>query len=253
MAAALGDFFDEIHEPEKTLAFVNRSSPEAVHELLVSLFADRTVPVEELTRPNDETDIVALLGDGEVLAESTVDELLQSILMVNTDVFKTGARSLEETSVPDVLEGLDEVPFRVRGYPTARKEKLLLVAMSRVIERLAADASGGSLRASFQRLSRIRDEQGTERVYRTVGGSETDVHVYGVDDWTEPPLPVTVHAGTNAEYRRSWFVVFRPPADSHADHAALLALEDEPNHWEGFWTFRPDFVERIDDYIADRL
>lgn len=130
-----------------------------------------------------------------------------------------------------------------------------MVAMSRVIERLAAESRGGTLRASFQRLSRITDEQGTERVYQTVGNSATNVHVYGVDDWNGPSLPVTVHTGTSSEYRRSWFVVFTPPegARPDTDHAALVALEDEPNLWDGFWTFRPKLVERIDDYIADCL
>jgi len=255
MAAALAEFFDEIHDSNKTLAFVNRSSPDAVRNLLGSLFGDQSVPIDELTLPIGESDTVALLEDGELIAESTVDELLQSVLMVNTDIYKTGARSLAEISVPDVLEGLDEVPFRVRGYPASDKEKLLMVAMSRVIERMAADSQGGTLRASFQRLSRITDEQGTERVYQTIGESGTDVHVYGVDDWDRPSLPVTVHTGTSPEYRRSWFVVFTPPDDAgpDAEQAALVALEDEPNLWDGFWTFRPELVTRVQNYIATSL
>jgi len=255
MAAALGDFFGEIHNSDRTLAFVNRSSPDAVENLLASLFGEQSIPIEDLMVSDERTETVVLLEDGEVIAESTVDELLQSVLMVNTDIYKTGARSLPEISVPDVLEGLDEMPFRVRGYPASDKEKLLMVAMSRVIERLAAESLGGTLRASFQRLSRVTDEQGTERVYQTVGNSATNVDVYGVDDWETPSLPVTVHTGTSAEYRRSWVVVFTPPEGGRADadHAALVALEDEPNLWDGFWTFRPAFVRRIDRYIAGSL
>ena len=153
-----------------------------------------------------------------------------------------------------MLRGLDEVPFRLRGYPESNKEKLLLIVISRVIERIAADSGAGTLRSSFQRLSRIRDERGTREVYERVGAQGVDVHVYGVDDGvTLTDLPVTIHTGTSYPYRRSWFVVFTPPANEPGDHVALLALEDEPNVWNGFWTFRPALVTELDRYIAERL
>jgi hypothetical protein len=34
---------------------------------------------------------------------------------------------------------------------------------------------------------------------------------------------------------------------------ALLALEDGPNEWSGFWTYRPEQVTALDDYITRRL
>mgnify|MGYP006279072113 CR=1 FL=1 len=254
MTTGLGEFFEAIDAPRKRLLFVNRASSEAVHELLESIVGDGAVPVDELRLPAADGELVVLVGDGEVRAASTVEELLQSVLLVNSDVYKTGARPLAEASMPAVLDGLDEVPFRVRGYPASDKEKLLLIAMSRLIERTAADADGGTLRASFQRLSRLSDEQGTERVYRTIGEGGTDVHVYGVDDWQPPAaFPVTVHAGDSEEYRRSWFVVFTPAAGSDADPVALVALETDHNCWKGFWTYRPALVDRIDRYIETEL
>jgi len=66
--------------------------------------------------------------------------------------------------------------------------------------------------------------------------------------------PEPVHKGRSYPYRRSWFVVFTPlPAAESARHAALVALEDEPNVWDGFWTFRPELVDRIDRHIATAL
>jgi len=191
-----------------------------------------------------------------VIARSTLDELLESVLLINSDLYKTGAIDLNEVTLPDVLSGLDEVPFRLRGYPHSNKEKLLLIVVSRVIERIAAEAGGGTLRASFQRLSRLQDERGTREVYETLGNSGVDVHVYGVGD-ADPgvSLPVTVHEGRSSPYRRSWFVVFNPPPGADAARSvALVALEDEPNVWDGFWTFRPKLVDRIDDrHIATTL
>mgnify|MGYP000459243291 CR=1 FL=1 len=68
--------------------------------------------------------MVALVEDGSVVARSTLDELLESVLLINSDLYKTGAIELGEVALPAVFEGLDEVPFRVRGYPESNKEKL---------------------------------------------------------------------------------------------------------------------------------
>lgn len=113
----------------------------------------------------------------------------------------------------------------------------------------------GPHRTDIQRLSRLNDERGTYRVYDILSNSGVDVHLYGIGD-ADPTddLPVTVHTGTSYPYRRSWFVVFRPPTDAEiSDPAALLALEDEPNVWDGFWTFRQPLVKEIETYIADNI
>ncbi|WP_142985336.1 DICT sensory domain-containing protein [Halorubrum cibi] len=260
---SLRAFFEEIEAPDRSLVVLNRSSPDPVRGLLDSLLEGQPVSIRDAEVPDGDADVVALVEDGEVLAHSTLDELLESVLLINSDLYRTGAIGLGEVDLPDVLRGLDEVPFRVRGYPESNKEKLLLIVISRVIERIANETGGGTLRASFQRLSRLRDERGTYEVYESVARSGVDVHVYGVDDAdSAETLPVTVHTGSSYPYRRSWFVVFTPPDGADArngpnggngDHAALVALEDEPNVWDGFWTFRPELVDRIDRYIADRV
>ncbi|OYR58575.1 DICT sensory domain-containing protein [Halorubrum halodurans] len=280
---SLRAFFDDIEAPDRSLVVLNRSSPDPVRGLLDSLLEGQPVSIRDEAAPDGDADadVVALVEDGEVLARSTLDDLLESVLLINSDLYRTGAIDLGEVELPAVLRGLDEVPFRVKGYPESNKEKLLLIVISRVIERIANETSGGTLRASFQRLSRLRDERGTYEVYETVARNGVDVHVYGVADANPAEtLPVTVHTGSSYPYRRSWFVVFTPSeaddvATAHGgrdgdvvtgpggrpgdvatgpgDHAALVALEDESNVWDGFWTFRPELVTRIDRYIADNV
>jgi len=254
MTDSLRGFFDEIDAPSRSLVVVNRTEPEPVRSLLDSLLEEQSVAITERDIPDTDSDVVILVEDGEVIARSTLDDLLDSVLLINSDLFKTGAIDLDEVVLPDVLARLDEIPFRLRGYPHSNKEKLLLVVVSRVIERIAAEAGGGTLRASFQRLSRIRDERGTRKVYEALGNAGVDVHVYGIGD-ADPSasLPVTVHRGRSYPYRRSWFVVFTPPESDVGRPAALVALEDEPNVWDGFWTFRPELVSRIDRHIASAL
>lgn len=252
MADSLRSFFDEIEAPDRHLVVLNHESPYPIRNLLDSMLDGQSVSISDIDAADEDTDTVALVEDDEIIARSTLDTLMESVLLINSDLYKTGAIDLGEVVLPDVLQGLDEVPFRLRGYPESNKEKLLLIIISRVIERIAAETGGGTLRSSFQRLSRLRDERGTYDVYERLSNSGVDVHLYGAGDATAAEsLPVTVHTGTSYPYRRSWFVVFRPPEGSDpADHAALLALEDEPNVWDGFWTFRPELVDRIERYIA---
>ena len=214
MVESLRSFFDELESPDRHLVVVNRSSPDPVRNLLDSLLDGQPVSVSEVeSDAASDADVVALVEDGDVIARSTLDELLESVLLINSDLYKTGTVGLDEIELPDVLRGLDEVPFRVRGYPASDKEKLLLILVSRVIERIAAERGDGTLRASFQRLSRINDERGTNAVYERVAETGVDVHVYGVGDPEElSALPLTVHTGTSYPYRRSWFVGSRRQA-----------------------------------------
>ncbi|MDZ5812368.1 DICT sensory domain-containing protein [Halorubrum sp. AD140] len=255
MGESLRSFFDELEAPSRHLVVLNRSSPDPVRKLLDSLLDGQPVAISAAASESaSDDDVVALVEDGSIVARSTLDELLESVLLINSDLYKTGAIELDDVALPDVLTGLDEVPFRVRGYPASNKEKLLLIVVSRVIERIAVEHGGGTLRASFQRLSRIHDERGTRSVYERIAGTGVDVHLYGVGDaGSVSALPVTVHTGTSYPYRRSWFVVFTPPEGADGDHVALLALEDEPNVWDGFWTFRPELVTRIERYIAEEI
>ncbi|MFB6281959.1 MAG: DICT sensory domain-containing protein [Haloferacaceae archaeon] len=261
----LREFVAAADAPDRSLALVNRTKPRPVGRMLEELFDDQPIGVREVSLPDEEDDAVYLLDDGEVVAASGLSAFEESILLVNSDIYVTGARGLEEADLPAAIEGLDGCRFTLRGYPESDREKLLLIAVSRHIERLALDG-GGRLRASFQRLSRIRDERGTRRVYDRLGGTGTDVHVYGVPDWTPPPeMGVTMHGGWSDDFRDAWFVVRVPEgaadgavepdrdADAEGRYAALVAVEDEPRTWEGFWTFDPGCVAEIDAYVAREL
>ncbi|MDS0296575.1 histidine kinase [Halogeometricum luteum] len=261
MVDSIRDFFDYIENPVRNLVVLDTSSPKPVRNMLNSLVEGQ--PTSLNFDPEDigpisgdaDTSIVVLVENGTVLAQSSVDELLESVLLINSDLFKTGAIDLGDVVLPDVLKGLDEVPFRVRGYPDANKQNLLFIIISRVIERIASETGRGTLRSSFQQLSRIHDEKGTYEVYDALCKQGVDVHIYGVGDLdTSKTPPATVHTGDTYEYKNAWVVVFTPPAGSDtSDCAALVALEDEPNVWNGFWTFRPEFVTRIDSYLAENM
>ena len=244
--SGIRDFFDEVSHGDVSLVTINRTHPKPVQELLADAFSTQSVDLVERSLPDDvDDDIVALRRDGEVSAVSSLRGLMQSFLLVNADRFKTGAKGFDN-DVPDVLKWMDETLFDLRGYPASNKEKLLLVLISRHIERLAYDAGTGTLRSTFQRLSRLKDELGTKKVYERLAGRTVDVHVYGVPDEVPRGRGAAAHTGTSDEYRNSWRVVFSP---SDGPGAALIASQQEPNRWRGFWTYDPETVGRVDRYL----
>lgn len=240
----------------RSLVVVNRTAPEPIQQILESLFADQNVAVDERVDEAYDDDTVLLVEDGEVVATSPLQALEETILMVNSDLFRTGARGLEEQALPAVLEGLTDHLFTLQGYPESNKEKLLLIAVSRRIEQLAYTHGEGTLRTSFQRLSRLEDERGTREVYDTVAGTDVDVHIYGQPDWVPSPnFEVTMHGGYKSDFRYSWFVLYNPPPEmvDEVESAALVAIEDRPGVWEGFWTYRRPVVEDVAAYIRNNL
>jgi hypothetical protein len=250
---ALSEFIDEVPETDTSLVVLNRTGPEPLVSLLQEAFDTQDVTVAERQVPEGTTDVVLLLREGEIVATTPMERLQNTFLLINADRYRTGAHGLDDAEIPEVLTGLDEVEFEVRGFPESNKEKLLLVLISRFIEGRALQAGEGRFDVSFQRFSRLDDEYGTRKVYRWLGESAVDVHVYGVRDQPVPDsLDVTVHAGTHDEYRHSWFVVFRPP-DGEDGHIALVALETGANVWRAMWTYDPGRVERIGRYVTQNF
>ena len=234
---------------EYSLGVVNTDRPPAVRELMETLFDRQPVDVVGPDLDGDARNLVVLLQGSDVVATSPLQALESTILLVNSDLYVTGTVELDDIDLPDVIAALAETPFHLRGYPESNTEKLPLILISRYIEQLSSQ-HGGTHRASFQRLSRIRGERGTQNVYRTLGGSEADTHVYGVPDWVPPrEYGVKVHGGYGCDYQQSWFVVH------HSDQmaAALLAIETSPNEWIGEWTFDAGRVSTIEQHIQRHL
>ncbi|MGM0371859.1 MAG: DICT sensory domain-containing protein [Halobacteriota archaeon] len=232
---SLRQFVPDREDTAHSLVLVNSTAPAPVREMLVDLFEDQPVAVEEIEDETDETDTILLVEEGSVVATSPLAAVQNAVLLVNSDLFITGTRGLDELQVPDVIEGLAGVPFTLAGYPESDTEKLLLILVSRLIERRAVRADEGTLRASFQRLSRIKDEQGTKTVYEQLGESDVDTHVYGVPDWIPShEYDVVTHGGNGENFRKAWFVLFEPTGNPDAA-LGLLAYEVRPRRWEGFY------------------
>lgn len=248
----LADFVHKRDRRETELGVVNRDIETPVYDMLVTMFDEQLVEIRENTVPAAgpaDTVILREKADGEQMAVSSLGDLRDTVLLVNSDIYTTGARGLEDIDTPDVLTQLDEIPFTVTGYPDTGVEKMLMIEMSRYIEARAWKSATGTLHSGFQYLSRLENERGTRRVYDRLG-TETAVQtqVYGVPD-AQPSLPnMTVNGEDCQELRRTWFVVYH--SETGGD-AALVALETAPNTWEGYWTYREDHVSEVAAYLRD--
>jgi len=241
------DFLAKQEAPERSILVVNWTGPEQVRRLLEETFGPLPLDVEERNRPERGENLIILVENGDVVATSSLQSLQDAVLLVNADLYKTGLSGIETYEAPDVLTELDEMRFDLRGFPASTKEKLLLVVMSRFIEKRALEVGEGRLDVAFQELSRMEDEYGTKRVYKRLAETDLDVHVYGVADVELDVDEFTVHAGESEPYRRSWFVVFDAPDGE--EPAALLAVETGPNRWDSMWTYNRDRVERLQELI----
>jgi hypothetical protein len=91
------------------IVVVNMEASEPFQRMLEDLFGEQDIGVATLELADaDATDQVVLTEDDEVLATSPLSELSESILLVNADIYTTGARSLDDADLPDVLAELDE-------------------------------------------------------------------------------------------------------------------------------------------------
>jgi hypothetical protein len=160
---------------------------------------------------------------------------------------------LTETDVAGIRQFLSRLDNRV--YTVTGETVTPMVGVSRHIEQRALAASDGAVHAGFQRLSRLRDKRHTLDTYLTLAERGVDANLYGVPDWRPPAADgLAVHGDDDGDVVGDyWFVA----VDTDRGGGALVAREDDPGAYTGFWTFRPslvaEVVETIESDVQPRL
>lgn len=119
---SVAGFIDEVEPTEKTLLLLNRTEPEPLINLLRRGLGDQPVTIAERHIPEGTQDSVCLIDEGKVVAMTPLSRLMEAYLLINVDRYRTGTRQIERESFPDVLTGLYEVEFTLRGYPASVKK-----------------------------------------------------------------------------------------------------------------------------------
>ena len=166
---------------------------------------------------------------------------------------RPGTGPLTEADVAGIRQFLARLDNRV--YTVTGETATPMVGVSRHIEQRALAAGDGTVHAGFQRLSRLRDKRHTLDTYLTLAERGAGVNLYGTPDWRPPAADgLTVYGDDDGDVVGDyWFVV----VDTERGGAALVAREDDPDAYTGFWTFRPslvaEVVESIETDVQPRL
>ena len=228
---------------EATLMVFNATS--GVAEELREYFSDRNLRVVSETAERAPDEFAVLARNGTFVTAVTVDDLLPDRALDGSD----DENGDEPTGSPTgriggpVLDHLDETMFT--SYAETD-----MVAASREIEDRAWRVGRGELHAGFQTLDVLTGETNT---YDRLGEKpDLDVHAYAVAEGDAPaPEHFTVHIERTPEIRETWFVAFDGGGLDDAK-CALLAEEREPGTFYGFWSYDPETVDYMIDYLTDR-
>lgn len=231
-SVSLTELISGVEDHEKTLWAFN--TPAAAVDTLDERFADRNVRVKGEHTPSGAPEkFLVLADDGEFVTAAGVQEVLE-------DAEDTEPEFEEEVYRP-ILDHLDETMFT--SYDTGQ-----MVAASREIEDRAWRLGKGQLHAGFQKLSILADQMD---VYTRLAEQDgLDVHAYATPDADVPThdTSLTIHVERSEEIAKSWFVVY-DGASVDVNKCALVAEEREPREFYGFWTYDPDTVDWIIDYL----
>ena len=229
---SLSELIQCVEAHEKTLTVFN-SDPETV-ETLRAQFGDRNLTVRgESTESDTPKSYVVLSQDETFVTAADLEHVLA-----------TGDGADPEFGASDgrpILNHLDETMFT--SYDTEQ-----MIAASREIEDRAWRLGEGQLHAGFQKLSILRPQID---VYEQLASKEKlNVDAYAAPDEEVPDHggDLTIHVERAEEIRESWFVVFDGGGDD-VNKCALVAEEREPRAFYGFWTYDPETVDWVLEYL----
>lgn len=147
---------------------------------------------------------------------------------------------LDSSNFCDLLALLDRTLF-------SSFDRRQMLGTSREIENRAWRVGQGELHVGFQSFSAFRAQVPVYR--RLTDETNLAVHIYGESDWHPPQIQNTVfHAETTDEIGTVWFLVYDGGGDD-LQKCALLAEERDPNQFYGFWTYDPETVNELHEYL----
>ncbi len=251
MSNSLGVFIENFRSVDRHLAVVNaEETDERVAEIL-NYFERYEFEVATPVTADALPESFLVLSDGERCLAAIDVATLHDYLIDSLDAESFPTRYADDSGVVGAVQTfLTALDGNV--YSVEREGKIPFVEISRVVERRAGHEGTGTIHTGCQRLSRLRDQRETWDTYRRIADRGVDVNLYGVPDWRPPETDsITVFGDDGGDYVADfWFVVYE--ADDEAS-GALLAREVEPGRYTGFWTFRPEHVRDLADYIETEL
>jgi DICT domain-containing protein len=229
---SLRELIAGVEAHEKTLTVFN--ADEAVLGALRDRFADRNVAVEAGQAADGPRNYAVLHEDDRFVTAVSVESVL-----ADEEEQSVG---FADAPYRPILDELDETMFTTFSVPK-------MVAASREIEDRAWRVGQGALHSGFQTVSTLETQR---EVYERLGGREgLSVHAYAYPDVAmTPPESFVLHTARTSELAQSWFVAF-DGAGVDENCCALVAEEREDGAFYGFWTYDPETVDHVLDYLEE--
>jgi len=235
---SLADVIAYVKQKEKTLVVFNPPANSTLITELRDYFSTQNVTVTGKQTSSGEPENVAVLRlNGAVLASVPVSQLQE--LLAGGGLRETGV-GIDDTDYHEILQHLKETTFTSR-------DKAEMVAISHEIEDRALRVGGGRLLVGFQKPAKLIEQ--TDR-YERLAAQSLNIHTFAVPGDPVGIDGVTHHAEATTEIDESWFVVFDGNGDD-SYKTALLATEQAPNEYYGFWSDDPEIVDSIGDHLDD--
>lgn len=225
---------EDAHNREKQFVVYGSDDGAGADELLTT----RGVSVTYRDLPPDGPEpFLVVRESGEFVGALALDEL-EALLA--PPVVRPGDRDGASEGYRVLFEALRDTVFTAL-------ERSELLAVSREIEERALRVGRGTLRVSFQSLSKFASQTGVYR--RLAAATDLDIHVYGADDWTPPEIAgVTYHGDVDPGLEQYWVLAF-DGGGSDMQACALLARERRDGY-QGCWTNDPETVTEILETLA---
>ena len=234
---SLAEEIEYVKDKEKTLVVFNPPTDSTLVSDLRDYFDSQNVVVtSQQTASGDPSGIAVLQLNEEVLASVPLSQLHE---LVDGGALDHNGVGVDDKKYHEILSHLKETTFT--SY-----NKRQMVLISHEIEDRALRVDDGRLLTGFQYNSKLIDQQTR---YERLGTTNLDIHTFAVPDGPTVDIEgVTHHAESLEEIERSWFVVFDGGGQDRYK-TALVATEQAPNRFYGFWSDDHGIVDRIDNYL----
>ncbi|MFC7043939.1 DICT sensory domain-containing protein [Halonotius sp. GCM10025705] len=225
-----------VRDRQKTLEVFNPAPDSTIVADLKDYFATQNVAIRSKQTSVGEPDSVAVLKrDGKVLASMPTTKL--ESLLAGGGLQESGL-GIDDTEYHEILRHLKETTFTSHN-------RSQMVTVSHEIENRASRVTGGRLYAGFQQPAKL-NAQATR--YERLAEQSLDIHTFASPGAPVDVEGITHHALQADEIERSWFVVFNGGGDDMYK-TALLATEEAPNQFYGFWSDDPELVDSICQHL----
>lgn len=233
----LSDIIEYVKGNEKQLVVFNPPVDSTLVSDLGDYFSTQNVAVtSQYTESGEPAGVVVLRLDDEVLSAVPVEQFEE---LLSGGALNKDGLGIDDTDYHEILQYLKETTFT--SY-----NKSQMVTISHEIEDRALRVNNGSLYAGFQQATKLLNHRDQ---YERLGTKALDIHTFAMPE--KPPVElqgVIHHAENAAEIEQSWFVVFDGGRKDRYK-TALLAVEQAPNQFYGFWSDDPGIVDTIGTYL----